>query len=206
MGQDGQDRVLVFPIHGINKLLGLGARDRDPLTTRTTPPPSHNQQFARKKETEKKAGKTHISSNTKQITTMQKCRKLMIRKQLRVSNTMIYLVKLHPLCTMLRDMMETLYHVDFAWQWTNWPTRSFEANQNGFISLGKSNKSENDILCDKLIKRPSIKNDKIKENREISFDEVGRATIRRPSPFPGGEAARAKYASPANRSSHFLVP
>ena len=112
MGQDGQYRVLVFPIHGINKLLGLGARDRDPLTTTTTPPPAHNQQFARKKETEKKAGKTHISSNTKQITTMQKCRKLMIRKQLRVSNTMIYLVKLHPLCTMLRDM----YHVDFAWQ------------------------------------------------------------------------------------------
>ena len=80
------------------------------------------------------------------------------------------------------------------------------ANQNEFVSLGKLNKYEKDILCDKLTKRPFIKKDKIKENREISFDEVGRATIRRPSPFPGGEAARAKYASPANRSSHFLVP
>ena len=79
------------------------------------------------------------------------------------------------------------------------------ANQNEFVSLGKLNKYEKDILCDKLTKRPFIKKDKIKENREISFDEVGRATIRRPSPFPGGEAARAKYASPANRSSHFLV-
>ena len=77
---------------------------------------------------------------------------------------------------------------------------------NEFITLGKLNKSENDMLCDKLTKRPSIKKDKLKEKREISFDEVGRATIRRPSPFPGGEAARAKYASPANRSSHFLVP
>ena len=115
-----------FPIHGINKLLGLGARDRDPLTTTTTPPPALTTSNLLVKKKQKKAGKTHISSNTKQITTMRKCRKLMIRKQLRVSNTMIYLVKLHPLCTMLRDMMETLYHVDFAWQWTNWPTGSFE--------------------------------------------------------------------------------
>ena len=58
-----------FPIHGINKLLGLGARDRDPLTTTTTPPPSHNQQFARKKETEKKRGKRtyHLTQNKSQL-------------------------------------------------------------------------------------------------------------------------------------------
>ena len=58
-----------FPIHGINKLLGLGARDRDPLTTTTTPPSAHNQQFARKKETEKKRGKRtyHLTQNKSQL-------------------------------------------------------------------------------------------------------------------------------------------
>ena len=137
----------------------------------------------------------HISSKTKQLAIHVKCSKIL--KQLQVSNTMIVLVKLQRLCTMLKDMMETMYPVDYAWQ------------------IGKeladhlkqiTGKIEKDILCEKLTKRPSIKNYKIKENREIPYDEVGRATIRRPSPFPGGEAARAKYASPANRSSHFLVP